>query len=436
MENIRHFTKRFSLAASAAAVCALTLAGCQTTGQKTASAPSAQESSSVVAESVNRFDDGTYGFMLTQVPSIKGAKPLGLTTLQAFEGEGVYYFYDREESNFRIDQKKNDTTYTVKETYPKGQKAHGFAWGTNVNSIVRSGNSVSAEFPSYLTSEPDGSVKLYSDNSKNPVAMRLKLYAFDVSGQYIYHYLRSRTNYPTPAAGVISARFPKGSVVYMPQIAMTQDQYVVLKPDAFTGAGNVEGFVRTFSRDIPYCLSYLPRVGFKAYGVVFDPTAGAAAPTQFKVVTKTRYVKNKRGKRVKQRYQEKVAIPAEGASAIPTNGEVSLYSVKTGTVFCQSTSKTPETRGSYSIKTVDGTKGIAFSFPSTVKAPDTGIFELSRDAVSLALVEIHRGKSTTVVPGYFVKADKPITDFQYRFNGVAAKAVREALASVRQQAQK
>ena len=115
---------------------------------------------------------------------------------------------------------------------------------------------------------------------------------------------------------------------------------------------------------------------------------------------------------------------------------MSLYSVKTGTVFCQSTSKTPETRGSYSIKTVDGTKGIAFSFPSTVKAPDTGIFELSRDAVSLALVEIHRGKSTTVVPGYFVKADKPITDFQYRFNGVAAKAVREALASVRQQAQK
>ncbi|MEI3144990.1 MAG: hypothetical protein V8S69_07110 [Dakarella massiliensis] len=38
MENILQFTKRLSLAASAAAVCALTLAGCQTTGQKTASA--------------------------------------------------------------------------------------------------------------------------------------------------------------------------------------------------------------------------------------------------------------------------------------------------------------------------------------------------------------------------------------------------------------
>ena len=44
-------------------------------------------------------------------------------------------------------------------------------------------------------------------------------------------------------------------------------------------------------------------------------------------MTKTRYVKDKRGKRVKQRYQEKVAIPAEGASAIPTRQAKSAFTL-------------------------------------------------------------------------------------------------------------
>ncbi len=437
MTTSRFPSFRRTASAAVAVLLAAALAGCETSPSKAsdASAAASQASAESVkaeAPSADRFGDGTYGFMLSKVPVVKGAKPISMTTLDAFKGEGVYYFNDREESNFRIGEKTGDNSYTVKETYPEGQKAHGFAWGTNVESIVRSGVSVSADFPRTLTTEADGSVKLYSDSSATPVTLRVKLYAFDVSGQHVFHYLRTRNNYPTQTAGTTNAVFPKGSVAYMPQISAVQDEYVVLKPNAFTGAGSVEGFARNFSGSIPYCLSYLPREGFKAYGITFDGAqsgAAANAKTTYKYVTKTRYVKNKKGKKVKQTYKVKVPVTTTASSAAPGNtGKVSLLPVKTGTVFCQSTSKTPVANGNYTIRTVDGTKGLAVEFPVDVKAPDTGIFELSRNALSIALVEMKRGKTTSVVPGYYLKANLPITDFQYRFNATAAKAVRQALS--------
>ncbi len=421
---MNHFI-RFA-APAAAAVCAAVLAGCETT------APQSTAASQQTAEKVpaSRFDDGTYGFMHSSVPSIKGARPLGtVTTLQAFQGDGVYYFNDKEESSFRIGKADSMGRYQVTETYSKGQKAHGFAWGTNVKSLVRNGAAISAEFPAYLTADADGAVRLYSDTSSAPVVMRVKLFAFDVSGEYIYHYLRDRQNYPTATAGTTTAKFPKGSIAYMPQISLVSDAYAVLNPNAFTGAGSVEGFARNFSKDIPYCLSYLPREGYAAYGVKFDPAtvpSASGAKTEYKTVTRTRTVKNKKGKLVKQTYKERVAVVTE-SSKLPESGKVSLMNVKTGTVFCQASSATPAATGTYTVRTADGTRGMAMDFPASVKAPDTGIFELSRNAVSIALVEMKKNSSTSVVPGFFVKANQPITDFQYRFNKTAADAVRAEL---------
>lgn len=426
-----HFLKnsgRGLAPAVAAASALLILSGCQTTAQVSAETKAADPIEEAVT---SRFDDGTYGFMVSSVPTIPGAKPLrSVTTRQAFEGSGVYYFNDAEESNFRTTGKDAQGRYTVKETYAQG-KNHGFSLTTSMTPVVRNGRTVSIENPSYLTEEKDGSVTLTANTGSDPLTMRVKLWAFDVSGEFVYKYLRTRLNYPTSAAETTTARFPAGSVAYMPQVYMTQDQFVVLRPNAFTGAGSVEGFVRNFSRDIPYCLSYLAREGYKPYGVSFDSKqlAAASGATTYKTVTTTRWVKNKQGKKVKQTVTKKVPVVSE--AKIPATGSVNLMSVKEGTVFCERTSATPAASGTYTIQTLNGTRGLSMQFPATVRAPDTGIFELSRGAVSLALVEMNKSGNVSVVPGYRILANQPVTDFQYRFNETAAKAVREAIAAAK-----
>lgn len=417
----------------AASVLALVLSGCQTTAQQPA--PAAASKPAPAPEKItSRFDDGTYGFMLSSVPTIPGAKPLRtVTTRQAFEGSGVYYFNDAQESNFRFAGKDAQGRYTVKETYAKGQP-HGFTLGTSLTPVVRNGRTVSIENPSWLTEEKDGSVTLTANTSGAPLSVRVKLWAFDVSGEYVYKYLRTRLNYPTSTAETTTARFPKGSIAYMPQIFMPEDQFVVLRPNAFTGAGSVEGFVRNFSRDIPYCLSYLAREGYVPYGVSFDAKllSAGSAQTTYKTVTETKWVKGKNGKKVKKTVTKKVPVVRE--AAIPETGSVNLMPVKTGTVFCERTSTTPAATGTYRMMTLNGTRGLAMQFPATVRAPDTGIFELSRNAVSLALVEMNKNGTTSVVPGYRIVANQPVTDFQYRFNETAATAVRQAIAEAKKSA--
>ena len=411
-----------ALAASALAVF---LAGCQTPVQQPAAPASPKPAAPVTG---SRFDDGTYGFMVSSVPTIQGAKPLrGLSTRQAFDGSGVYYFNGAEESNFRDAGPDGSGRYIVKETYAKGQ-AHGFTLATSLTPIVRNGRTVSIENPSTLTEEKDGSVTLTAGSDGAPVSVRVKLWAFDVSGQYVYKYLRTRLNYPTDAARVTSARFPAGSIAYMPQIFMPEDQFVVLRPGAFTGASTVEDFVRNFSRDIPYCLSYLAREGYKPYGVSFDASqlSAASGKTVYKTVKETRWEKGRNGKKVKKTVTRKV--PVSAGSTVPETGTVNLMSVKSDTVFCSRASSTPAATGTYRILTLNGTRGLAMQFPAAVRAPDTGIFELSRHAVTPALVEMSKNGRTSVVPGYRVLANQPVTDFQYRFNETAAKAVRSAIA--------
>lgn len=418
-------------AVAAAAACALLLGGCQSAPK--AAAPAKQEPAPAAAAETpvpvtgDRFSDGTYGFMLSSVPSIKGARPLkSLSTREAFENKGVYYFNDTEESSFRITGKDAQNHYAVQESFTKG-KLHGFAMNTNLTPVVRNGEAVSIENPSYITEESDGSVKVTGVTGSTPLSLRLKLWAFDVSGLPVYKFLRTRTNYPTDTARYTTAVFPKGSIAYMPQVFASEDTFIVLHPNSFTGSGSVEGFVRNFSKDIPYCLSYLSREGYQAYGVSFDSSAlSAGSATTYKTVKQTTWVKNKRGKKVKKVITKKVPVTSQ--SSVPASGPVSLMHVKTGTVFCQRTTDTPAAKGTYKIVTLNGTRGLSMAFPATVRAPDTGIFELSRNAVSPALVEMKKGNTVSVVPGYHVHANIPVTDFQYRFNDTAAAAVRKAIA--------
>ncbi len=112
-----NFSSCFSARTAVLAACCLALSGCETLSGNPASAttsasPSAPET---VISNSERFSDGTYGFMLTEVPRIPGAKPLGsISTLAAFQGDGVFYFNESDESSFRVAGKNASGRYAVK----------------------------------------------------------------------------------------------------------------------------------------------------------------------------------------------------------------------------------------------------------------------------------------------------------------------------------
>ena len=57
---------------------------------------------------------------------------------------------------------------------------------------------------------------------------------------------------------------------------------------------------------------------------------------------------------------------------------------------------------------------------------DIGIRSSEEGALQLAFVEVKRPQAK-VLPGRIVKANKPFTDNQFRFNSVAAQSIEKAM---------
>lgn len=329
-----------------------------------------------------------------------------MPTIDAFKGAGLFYFDDNIRTQLFIkDNIAVNGRYAVQENFPLGSR-HGFTWGGGAAAILRNGSPLDAQRPLFLTQGNKGRVVIqFEGGGRKPLALQVKLVAYSLEGLPIGPYLVTRQNTATPSGYVIANRyvFPKGAVGYRAMLMIDNDEVLVPTKTAFTGSDSIENFSKRFTRDIPYCLRYIPTRRSEPVGMRFA-----------KPITK-------QTKRVKGKLQE-----------VAQSGEAQLMSVKKGTLFCQQEGKSQLSNARWDLRYINGTRVLSFTFPEEVRSADFGILNQHRDALRLAFAEeisTERRKTVKKVrPGVVWLGGKEILDAQWRFNEVAADAISDAIA--------
>jgi hypothetical protein len=318
------------------------------------------------------------------VEPVADARPLAVVAVDALKGDGLYYFSGTRMVNLRISGAPQGDRHPLKETTTEGGGVGAFNANIDVAHFVRDGERRPIGEPSFAIPEADGSVQLVYQSS-SPLHLKVAMRGFDVSGLPIRNFLRTAANYTKPeAARVGEAKFPAGSIAYLSTVRFQDDVLMLPRKESFTGASNTRQMVANFSKETPFCLSYDDRSGAHPYAVMFrDPNAVKA-------------------------------------------GRVQLYAAKPGTMFCARASETVLAEGTWEEMTVGGTKAVVLSFGANVDPLDTGVIDVEREAARIAFIEPRKG-APGVRPGKLYRAGAKIADYQYRFNGTAAAAVRTAL---------
>ncbi len=316
------------------------------------------------------------------VRPVANALPMKVDTLDAFKGDGLYYFDGARMVNLRVSGPAQGNQYPLAQMSTDGSVSV-FNGNIDVRHFVRDGERLAIGQPTFAIPTGDGSVQLVYESS-SPLHLKIALAGYDVSGLPIKSFLRTPDNFTKPeAARAGDATFPAGSVAYLSTVRFQDDVLMLPRKESFTGAASTRQMVTNFSRDIPYCLSYEDRNGARPYAMMF-----------------------------------------RDASA--SRGRVQLYPAKTGTNFCARASEEAVAEGSWEETTVGGTKAVILSFGANVDPADTGVVDVEREAARIAFIEPRKGAGG-VRPGKLYRAGARIADYQYRFNATAAAAVRAAL---------
>jgi hypothetical protein len=317
------------------------------------------------------------------VEPVADAKALNVVAVDALKGDGLYHLQGTRMVNLRISGNPQGDRHPLKETTTE-VGVGAFNGNIDVAHFVRDGERWAIGEPSFAIPEADGSVQLVYQSS-SPLHLKVSMRGYDVSGLPIRNFLRTAANYTKPeAARVGEAKFPTGSVAYLSTVRFQDDVLMLPRKESFTGASNTRQMVTNFSRETPFCLSYEDRNGARPYAVMFrDPAATKA-------------------------------------------GRVQLYAAKPGTMFCARATEDVLAEGTWEEMTVGGTKAVVLSFGANVDPLDTGVIDVEREAARIAFIEPRKG-APGVRPGKLYKAGAKIADYQYRFNGTAAAAVRAAL---------
>lgn len=309
------------------------------------------------------------------------------TTLAAFRGAGVVYFDDNRASRMFVTKKDKKGRWIVEEEFTENTP-HGFTWGTGAAHLLKNGSRLPLESAKWLVEEKDGTVSLLWE--KQPMKLNIKVTAWDVSGLPMKPFLRTRFGTPSRASYFAGdALFPHGSVAYVAELRTFEDAVIVPSRRAFTGSDTIANFIKRFNDKTPYCLRYVPGKDRSPMGFRFASARNAKS------------------------------------------GEATLYDVKKGTIFCARANDDDRGDADWKVETVNGTKVLVMDFPRRVTPEDYGIPSSMKDALLVAFAEEksaqkkgRRTKTVTrVVPAAVWRADEPITDLQYRFNGKAAQAL-------------
>jgi len=319
---------------------------------------------------------------VADVAPVADARPINVDALEAFKGEGIYYFSGTRMVNLRVGGTPQGDRFPLVETTTDAAVG-AFNSNIDVRHFVRDGERVAIGQPSFAVPAADGSVQLVY-RASSPLHIKISLKGYDVSGLPIRNFLRTPENFTKPeAARAGDARFPAGSVAYLSTARFQDDVLMLPRKESFTGAANTRQMVANFSRETPFCLSYEDRNGAKPYAMLFRDVNA-------------------------------------------THGRVQLYAAKWETVFCARASEQVLAEGTWEETTVGGTKAVVLSFGANVDPQDTGVIEVEREAARIAFIEPRKG-APGVRPGKLYRAGARIADYQYRFNATAATAVRAAL---------
>lgn len=299
-------------------------------------------------------------------------------TLDVFK-DGVYHFYEKNESFFKAG-KRQGSTYRLGTSFSQGMPKQ-FSYGGNRDWVVVNGHVQKPSAVQRLRVLKNNRVSV-EGHARD--ALVVSLQAYDVSGKPIQSFLTGHNSRPTKTAENISTgyRFSKGSVAYVPTFQTVTDKVVIPNKDVLTGQKNIESFLKRFSGKIPNCLSYEKRSGYQPYAIRFI---------------------NRKG----------------------NNGEIEIFHAKRSSVFCEAVGKRVAL-GKFQIKTVNGTRVMALTFPDKIDSRDVGIKASEREALRYAFVEVTSPRRQ-VLPGLLIDRNKDFHDFQYRFNAQAAADIKKAM---------
>ena len=337
--------------------------------------------------------------------------PIVMPTFDALRGDGLYYFDNAEPSRFFLaDAIATNGRWPVKEEFRRGG-AHGFTWGSGAAAVLRSGRPLDPQAAESVSLSKDGVVTIHFEpegRGKNEASLtlRLKLEVYDLSGLPIGYYLVTRSGKSTPAGYFIGERFvfPKGSIGYRAVLSTPRDEVIVPTRKAFTGSETIEAFSKRFTKDIPYCLRYIPGKRSDPVGLRFEePIAKKVVKSKGKVLEASQ------------------------------KGEAEVYAVKKGTLFCQKASERAVAKADWTLRWINGTRTISFAFPRDISPEDYGVPRAHRDALRVAMAQEKNGRKTRLVPALLWLADRPVTDHQWRFNRRAAEAVEAAIKATEAQ---
>ncbi len=335
------------------------------------------------------------------------AKLIPMPVVDAFKGDGLYFFDDDEGTQFRItDLIRENNRYKVEEAYSFG-KPHGFSWGSGAVGILRQGQRVPPENPTAL--RPENNYVVIEFGGKEKLELCVTLEAYDVTGLEIRDFLRTRGNMPTKAALFMGEeRFPEGSIAYAATLWITQDELLALSRTAFTGSNTIEDFSERFTKETPYCLNALPGKDVTPIGLRFE--------TAIKKLTGKQKVKTRRGTQVR-------------TVELPQNGRVNVYQTKTGTIFCQRSLPDPVAKARWDLRYINGTRTLTVDFPELIDSLSIGLMTSNRGKLMPAFAEelAPAGRKTRVVPTAVWLKNERIRDSQYRFNKTAALAIKAAI---------
>ena len=334
-----------------------------------------------------------------------------VSTIADSDMSRIFFFDDDEGAQFRItDLIRENNRYKVEEDYAFG-KPHGFSWGSGAVGIMRDGRRVPPENPTGL--RPEGDHVVIEFDGREKLELRVTLEAYDVSGQEIRDFLRTRGNMPTKAALFMGEeRFPAGSVAYAATLWIIQDELLALSHTAFTGSNNIEDFSERFTKETPYCLNVLPGDGVMPVGLRFEKT--------IKKKTGKEKIKTRRG--TKTRTVE-----------LPQNGLVNVYHTKSGTIFCQRSKPDPVVKARWDLRYLNGTRTLTVDFPTLIDSLSIGLMTANRGKLMPAFAEelTPTSRKTRVIPTAVWLKNERIRDSQYRFNKTAATAVKAAIEASR-----
>lgn len=333
------------------------------------------------------------------------ARRIPMSVVDAFKGDGVFFFADDEGAQFCItDLIRENNAYPVVENYRFG-KPHGFTWGAGAVGIVRDGQRLPPEKPILLRPEGDHVVIVF-DGAKH-MELHVSLEAYDVSNHEIRDYLRTRGNMPTHAALFMGEeRFPEGSIAYATTLWVKQDELLATSATAFTGSNTIEAFSQRFTKETPYCLNVLSGNDVQPIGLRFS-----------KAIQKKTVRKSKRSR------------PVE----VDQTGRVKVYQTKPGTIFCQRNIPDAIGEAAWHLRYVNGTRTLTLAFPDAIDPLSIGLMTANKDNLLPAFAEEKTDKRNgrRVIPAILWLKDKPIRDSQYRFNKTAAKAITDAIKASR-----